>query len=86
MPLICLDDQGESIHQVSANLEPVLGISPEQAFGESPRRLLGDSLIDRLVQALATTQRIPESLSAVLSGQRRFQVTAYRKERAWSSN
>ncbi|MGM0703488.1 MAG: diguanylate cyclase [Pseudomonadota bacterium] len=77
--LICLDDQGESVHQVSANLESVLGIAPEQALGESPRRLLGDSLIERLVQALATAQRIPESLSAVLGpGQRRFQVTAYR--------
>ncbi|SDJ64301.1 sensor domain-containing diguanylate cyclase [Billgrantia gudaonensis] len=77
--LLCLDVQKESIRQVSANLADVLGISPEQALRESPRHLLGDSLYESLVHALASPGDVPESRSAHLGPeQRRFQLTAYR--------
>ncbi|RFF29012.1 MULTISPECIES: sensor domain-containing diguanylate cyclase [unclassified Wenzhouxiangella] len=80
--LIAMDEQLEAVRQVSANLESILGVPPEDALAMTPEQLFTRRWLDQIRAQLDTRNRYGALVVSLrIRGRaRRFSLLPYRSE------
>src|SRR3989338_4423527 len=84
--LVCVDNALQQVLSVSANIAEILGVTPTEAFGQSPSQLLGPDLLEQLASRLELDDSLPLTLECQYQTdtfEGGLQATVYQSDTRW---